>query len=185
MGALLQILCSRSTDYSVEFSALTTCASFPATVPPDSSIAAAFAARVSLLLAEHGQSPTSATKDGKLGLTQQQLSDLVKGRHVPGGRVIVAIARHYSVSADWLLGLSPERRPLVGQPAGMIDDEIYRRWLSGEKLSGKRLAVPFPPHARLVDRAELDRILAEVDAKPTQKGLSWGRLRGRTKRAPE
>jgi transcriptional regulator with XRE-family HTH domain len=146
-------------------------------------LAAIFAARLSVLCQERGETQTALAK--ATGCSQQALSSFMAGSHVPGGAAIVAIAKHFGVSADWLLGLSPERRPLVGQPAGMVDDEIYRRWLSGEKLSGQRLAVPFPPHARLVDRAELDRILAEVDAKPTPKGLSWGRLRGRTKRAPE
>lgn len=92
---------------------MTPCASLALTVPPDLSLAAIFAARVSVLLAEHDQTPTSATKDGRLGLTQQQLSDLVKGRHVPGGATVVAIAKHFGVSADWLLGLTIERRPLA------------------------------------------------------------------------
>lgn len=163
---------------------MTPCASLALTVPPDLSLAAIFAARVSVLLAEHDQTPTSATKDGRLGLTQQQLSDLVKGRHVPGGATIVAIARHFGVSSDWLLGLSLERRPLVGLPAAMIDEDNYRRWLAEDPTlpSGARVMVPFPPNARLVDAAERDRILALVDAKPTPKGSLWGRVRRAAKK---
>lgn len=156
----------------------------PPTVPPERREALqGFAARLDSLMREHGDSQAGLAR--KIAIAQRSISGYCAGDSLPLADVIVTICRHYNVSADWLLGLTIERQPLATPPAAMIDDDVYRRWLSGGNVSGERVMVPFPPNARLVDAAERDHILALVDAKPTPKEPLWGRLRRRPKKPRE
>ena len=48
-----------------------------------------------------------------IGATQATVSDIENGRRATSFDKLAAICRHYNVSADYLLGLIDEPRPLV------------------------------------------------------------------------
>ena len=47
-----------------------------------------------------------------LGVSVTQISDMEKGRRTTGIDNIVLLCRHHNISADYLLGLTDEPRPL-------------------------------------------------------------------------
>ena len=47
-----------------------------------------------------------------LNTTQQQYSKYENGVHELPARHVITLCRFYNISADWLLGLSEEERPL-------------------------------------------------------------------------
>ena len=48
-----------------------------------------------------------------IGVKQSTISDIENGRRTPSFDKLAAICQHYNVSADYLLGLIDEPRPLV------------------------------------------------------------------------
>lgn len=169
---------------------LTICASFPGPVATELSLAAIFAARLSLLMAERGESQAELGRDDAIPHTQQSISRVLAERTVPKVDLIVAVARRYNVSTDWLLGLSMERRPLPRLPFGWVDDEALAKVLADDPAenrslrSGRTVIEPFPAHARLVDETEF-RTLQERLSATHQQGLGErlrARLRGRPKK---
>ncbi len=49
---------------------------------------------------------------GLLGVTRTQVSDMENGKRTTTVEKLSAICDHYNVTADYLLGLTNERRPL-------------------------------------------------------------------------
>lgn len=156
----------------------------------DLDLAAIFAARLSVLMRERGDSQASLARSGEVSCSQQVLSLFLAGKHIPNAVLIVQIARRYSVSTDWLLGLSMERRPLPRIPFGWVDDEALAKVLADDPAqnrslrSGQTVIEPFPAHARLVDETEF-RTLQERLSATHQQGLGErlrARLRGRPKK---
>lgn len=181
---------SVSTSYLVDFREVPHCATLPLTVATDLDLAAVFAARLSVLMAEHGDSQAALARSGDVSCTQQTLSLFLAGKHVPNAVLVAQVARRYNVSTDWLLGLSIERRPLSAPPYGWVDDEALRLTLSDDPRenaslrSGRTVLQSFPPHARLVDAAEFTVLSSRLDATHRQ-GLGErlrARLRGRPKK---
>jgi transcriptional regulator with XRE-family HTH domain len=159
-------------------------------VATELSIAATFAARLSLLMAERGESQAELGRDDAIPHTQQAISRILAEKSLPKVDLVVAVARRYDVSTDWLLGLSAERRPLSRIPFGWVDDEAFAKVLADDPAknrslrSGQTVIEPFPPHARLVDETEFRELQERLRATHKQ-GLGErlrARLRGRPKK---
>ena len=76
----------------------------------------AFPSRLKELMKEHGERQEDLAR--VLGFTRQSIGYYCKGDHQPDLATLAAIAQHYGVSIDWLLG-----RP--GAP-DKIDGELYQ-----------------------------------------------------------
>lgn len=161
---------SASTILVVDFRMVTPCASLPRPVATDLELAAVFAARLSTLMAERGDSQASLARAPSVQCSQQALSYYLQAKHLPRVDAVVALAKHYNVSTDWLLGLSMERRPLPAKPFGWVDDEALRLTLSSDPAenrslrSGRTVLESFTPNARLVDEAEFEELQRRLDA---------------------
>lgn len=53
-----------------------------------------------------------------LDVSTTQISDMEKGRRTTGINNVIKLCRHYNVSADYLLGLIDEPRPLEPEDTG-------------------------------------------------------------------
>lgn len=71
-----------------------------------------FAERLQLLLDEHDESQAGLARKVP-AISQPSISEWVRGESEPKAAAIVAVADHFGVSVDWLLGLSPIRARLV------------------------------------------------------------------------
>lgn len=89
-------------------------------VSQDDDVTRIFATRFVELLRERGMTQQDASY--ALRLSPAVINRYVKEKHAPSAATIVLIARHFSVSADWLLGLADERRP--APPRARTADEI-------------------------------------------------------------
>lgn len=174
----------------VDFRVVTFCASLPGPVATDLELAAIFAARLSTLMAERGDSQASLARAPSVQCSQQALSYYLQAKQLPRVDAVVALARHYNVSTDWLLGLSMERRPLLAKPFGWVDDDALAKVLADDPAqnrslaSGRTVLQSFPPHARLVDETEFTALSSRLHATHRQ-GLGErlrARLRGRPKK---
>ena len=54
-----------------------------------------------------------------LGVKQNQIGEMENGRKASTFAKLALLCEHYNVSADYLLGLTDEPRPLRGEAAGM------------------------------------------------------------------
>ena len=72
-----------------------------------------FSQALSQLRHEKGVSQRQAAQD--LGVSQALLSHYENGIREPGLTFVVKVCDYYQVSADYLLGLTDEPRPLVQQ----------------------------------------------------------------------
>ena len=67
-----------------------------------------FAKRLMMLRAESGESQADIARE--TGVSMPAVNRWENGNRTPRSDSIVALCKHYNVSADWLLGLSDERR---------------------------------------------------------------------------
>ena len=70
-----------------------------------------FAIRVKKLRKAHGEQQKELAE--AIGATQATISDIENGRKATSFDRFAAIGQPYNVSADYLLGLSDEPRPLI------------------------------------------------------------------------
>ena len=63
-----------------------------------------------------------------IGITRASMSQLESGLNAPSLNTLLALCRYFNVSADYLLGLTDEPRPLHsdGHPAGESDNPARR-----------------------------------------------------------
>ena len=76
-----------------------------------------FGSRLRQIRQKHGDSQAEAA--AVVGGTATLISDMEKGRRTTTLDKLVQLAQHYNISADYLLGLTDEPRPLRGEAAGM------------------------------------------------------------------
>lgn len=69
-----------------------------------------FAERLRLIRMQHGESRKALGE--VLGVSSSQVSEMENGRKGTTLEKVLLICRHYNVSADYLLGLVDEMRPL-------------------------------------------------------------------------
>ncbi len=72
-----------------------------------------FAIRVKKLRKANGEQQKDLAE--AIGATQATISDIENGRKATSFDRLAEICKHYNVSADYLLGLTDEPRPLVQQ----------------------------------------------------------------------
>ena len=139
-------------------------------VAPDRRLARGIASRLRQLLREHQQTQTELANS--TGIGQSTLSAYVDGRKIPGGARIIAMALHFGVSTDWILGLSSVRHRADAAPAdavAILDEHVFfqiRQAIAG----GDQFQGVSPPvvrrvgtgtRYRVIDAAELKRILSD------------------------
>lgn len=69
-----------------------------------------FSARLKEIRKERGEQQTKLAN--AVGLAQAQISAIENGRQTTSFEKLALICRHYNISADYLLGLTDEPRPL-------------------------------------------------------------------------
>ena len=86
------------------------------------SAASLFRQRLAMLQAAEGLTQTALAQ--AIGLDRSALSQLMSGQNprLPRAETVLAIARRFQVSSDWLLGLSDERGTLT-QALNIVDTE--------------------------------------------------------------
>lgn len=70
-----------------------------------------FAQRIQLLRKERGEKQEDLA--GVIGVSSAQISEMERMRKTTTVEKLAAICEHYNVSADYLLGLTEERRTLT------------------------------------------------------------------------
>ena len=75
-----------------------------------------FGSRLRQIRQKHGDSQAEAA--AVVGGTVTLISDMEKGRRTTTLDKLVQLAQHYNISADYLLGLTDEPRPLTPEEAG-------------------------------------------------------------------
>ena len=131
----------------------------------------------------------------ELGMDRTTLTQLLSSsnRRLPRVETLVAIARHGSVSVDWLLGLrsdDPGRidvvatQPAIERDAGSLDDERLISWLADARGSKIRY-IP----SSLPDLMKTDEVIrfeaARSSAIIVEKGIETAATRLTWQRRPE
>lgn len=133
--------------------------SLPAPVPDRSaSVLTIFSLRLEELLRERGETQIGLARLGVV--KRSSLSDYMRCASMPPADVIVALAEHFSVSADYLLGLTDVRSPIpiTTLPPGTVlaSAKIYRRWKAGRLRSGVRVGWTIPDDVLIVPAHEVE-----------------------------
>ena len=93
---------------------------------------------------KHGKETTSAVAKAA-GVSKSTLSEIENDRRDPGARIIAELARHYGVSADYLLGLSDVITPDTTAQAviaytGLSEDNVLTLHHMKENASNPMLS---------------------------------------------
>jgi len=78
---------------------------------------------------------------GRIGTNQRQISYYETSKNDPTGRVLKALARALSTSADWLLGLSDSAEPTSVNDLDRTEREIIMARRSGRPLEAVKIIV--------------------------------------------
>ena len=95
-----------------------------------------FAANMRELMKEYGV--TQDTLAAKIGRTRQTVCQYVNGESEPGYETLAKIADFFSVSTDYLLGISLAKTPgttmqAVTEYTGLSEDNVLRLFTPGKK----------------------------------------------------
>ncbi len=93
---------------------------------------------------QHGKETTSAVAEAT-GVSKSTLSEIENDKRTPGAEIISGLARHYGVSADYLLGLSDVKTPdAIAQAViaytGLSEDNVLTLHHMQENLSKPALS---------------------------------------------
>ena len=155
------------------------------------SAASQFRQRLAMLQAAEGLTQTALAQ--AIGLDRSALSQLMSGQNprLPRAETVLAIARRFQVSADWLLGLSDERGTLT-QALNIVDTEAalddrgrtaMERWHA--EVAGQK--VRYVP-AQLPDLMRTEAVIAfqaRASTQERQRLQSQTRTRLHFSRMPE
>ena len=99
--------------------------------------------KLSSVLLREGRGETQDQLAKAVGITRQSLSRYETNEHTPNIELIYNIAKHYEVSADYLLGLSDVKpytmsyKPAPGMTSKQIEKEVQRQAVRlPEELTG-------------------------------------------------
>lgn len=109
-------------------------------------LAAEFRARLAQVMAETGETQSGLAR--ATGVDRSTISQLLgdEGGRMPGAHLVALAARHFGISADWLLGLSEHQQmasdlvdaslQVTAATRTLIDDQIYEwhRQATGYKI---------------------------------------------------
>lgn len=93
---------------------------------------------------KHGKETTGAVAEAT-GVSKSTLSEIENDSRVPGAKIIAELARHYGVSADYLLGLSDVITPDATAQAviaytGLSEDNVLTLHNMADHLGGEIIA---------------------------------------------
>ena len=96
--------------------------------------------KVSERMLELREGMTQADAGKRIGKTQQVWARYESGAVKPNAEMILQICSSFHVSADWLLGLTDERVPVVGTASNALQQKIHDLEVEVEALQ-KALAI--------------------------------------------
>ncbi len=102
--------------------------------------------KVKILLKRDNLTAKALTQE--LGLSATAISDWQRGKSSPSPDVLIAIAKKFNVSADWLLGLTDDPKPIVPSKEAIEALEEYTKTAPKFNVTDEQLAAALPPDIR-------------------------------------
>lgn len=125
-----------------------------------------FASRLRALRIRADQSQEQVA--AAIGAGQRTVSSWEKGDAEPGIGSIAALARHFSVSADYLCGLTERATPLVPN-FWLVDLDCVDRMRKSEPSRSEYWACPIPERHAILPPAEFDALRRELESLPRRR----------------
>lgn len=153
-------------------------------------LAAGLRGRLAQIMADSGETQSGLAR--AIGVDRSTVSQLLTdaGGRMPGAHLIAAAARHFDVSADWLLGLSEHRQmasdlvdaslQVTSATRALIDDQLYQwhQQAAGYKIRHVPTGLPDMLKTRQVLRWEYETHLnrsTEQAIEASERRLDWMR----------